>query len=54
MVSLPSILRRNINRKLVLFQVARTHWITARVIGEKKFLIEKFDSEISVLIMPTS
>ena len=40
--------------KLVLFPVARTHWITARVIGEKKFLIETLDSEISVLIMQTS
>ena len=33
----------------------RTHWISAGVIGEKKFLIEKLDSEIlKVLIMPTS
>ena len=36
-----------------VFQVARTHWITARVIGEI-VLIEKLDSENSMLVLPTS
>ena len=40
--------------KVVLFQVARTHCITAWVICERKNLIEKLDSKISVLVKPTS